>query len=232
MDSTAGIQTRCSWSHVLMFGPPKLGLGEEALVHVTNFDWIDRTTDWRVLWLLSSTVQKRVQSEVEGKRRELSDNGTCTTWCRVLRFPKNNNLSSKNEAAWEEEKVYWTTFSGGSSCEKKKMKLRIKEAWRNLPLRCARAINSFTRSMTQKDSNRITQVSIEAGRCEKRKWKKSCAWNWPKESYCSNDRYYSSWAMKRSISRTINVWASKNLSKNHDEDLYYRWDRNWNLSRG
>lgn len=71
-----------------------------------------RTMNWRVLWWLSSTAKKRVQCEVEGKRREFSSDGTCTTWCRVLRFGENNNFSSTYEAAWEEEKVYWTTFSG------------------------------------------------------------------------------------------------------------------------
>lgn len=92
-------------------------------VHVTSFDgidWIDRMQDWRVLWWLSSTAQKRVQSEVEGKRREFSGNGTCTTWCRVLRFPDRKQQTSQyyNQSSWKGEKVYWSTFSGGSVCEK------------------------------------------------------------------------------------------------------------------
>jgi len=102
-----------------------------------------RTMNWRVLWWLSSTAKKRVQCEVEGKRREFSSDGTCTTWCRVLRFGENNNFSSHTKQHERKRKCIEQHFPGGSSCEKKKMKLRIKEAWRNLPLRCARAIKFF-----------------------------------------------------------------------------------------
>lgn len=203
-ESTAGIQTRCSWSRMLRFGLPKLGLEEEALRprHQlwTELIGFDRMQNWRMLDGWTALHRRGFSEEVEGKRREFSSNGT---WCYLvqgLRFPENHHRSS-NRNSWKGEKVYWTAFSGGSGCVRKKKTMKlyqggVKESataisWSNQ--------NSFTRkAVTQKNSNRITynQKFLSSKRKaassrEKRKEtrEEKLCWNWPKESCCSKDLF-------------------------------------------
>jgi hypothetical protein len=77
----------------------------------------------------------------------------------IPREPSSKQNSNRN--SWKGEKVYWTAFSGGSGCVRKKKTMKlyqggVKESataisWSNQ--------NSFTRAVTQKNSNRITYKS-------------------------------------------------------------------------
>lgn len=116
-------------------------------------DWIWRDAELMCAWWLDSTAQKRVQSEVEGKRRELSSNGTCATWCRVRDSAKQNS----NRNSWKGEKVYWTTFSGGSDCEKEGT-IEALSRRREGICHCDKLEQSkfFHATVTHTNSNRIT----------------------------------------------------------------------------
>lgn len=199
-ESTAGIQTRCSWSRMLMFGPPKLGLEEEALrprhqLWTELIGLIGCRTDVCLMAGQHCTEEGSVRSW--GKTSRIFQQWNLCYLVQGLRFPENHHRSS-NRNSWKGEKVYWTAFSGGSGCVRKKtMKLYqggVKESataisWSNQ--------NSFTRkAVTQKNSNRITynQKFLSSKRKaassrEKRKEtrEEKLCWNWPKESCCSKD---------------------------------------------
>jgi len=194
----------------------------------------DKTSDWRVLWWLSSTAQKRVQSEVEGKRRELSCNGTCTTWCRVLRFHDQPQYYVQSSMSGRESVLnhifgrikLWEEKDGAQN------QGGVKESATAMWLEQS---NSFTRSMTQKDSNRITYNSTEKAvssflkrenqRVEK---KKLCLKLAERKVIAQMTVIIILAGLWNVQSAELDVWASKNLSKNH-EDLHYHWDRNWDL---
>lgn len=96
----AGVQTGCSVLAGADVRVSKTGLEGEALHLIPTLMELIGLKGCRtdVCCDYCSTAQKRVQSEVEGKCRELSSNGTCPTWCR-FGFRKNSCGKEKPESA-------------------------------------------------------------------------------------------------------------------------------------
>lgn len=134
-------------------------------VHVTNFEWnwldlIGCRTDVRLMAGQHCTEEGSVRSW--GKTSRIFQQWNLVLLGAGFEIPREpSSKQNSNRNSWKGEKVYWTAFSGGSGCVRKKKTMKlyqggVKESataisWSNQ--------NSFTRAVTQKNSNRITYKS-------------------------------------------------------------------------
>jgi len=164
--STAGIQTSCSWSHVLIFGPLKLGLEEEALASTSPtlmelIGLIGRRTD--VCCDGCPALQRRgFSAKLRGNVANFPAMEPVLLGVGFWDSPRTIIKSSTTKQRERKRKCIEQHFPGGSSCEKKKRwssESRRREGICHCDV--LEQSNSFTRSVTQKDSNRITYKSAE-----------------------------------------------------------------------